>query len=61
MPSPPHVRRFAGLTSLFVGLLGVFSMLTLAAQDRAMWAVLSAVAGLALAIGGLRLLARGSD
>ena len=60
MHSKPRLRRFTGLTSTFVGLLGIFSTLTLAAQDKGTWAVLTAVTGLALAIGGLRLLARES-
>ena len=58
MDNRPHLRRYAGLTVLFVGLLGLFSMFTLAAQGKAGWALTAALVGIALAIGGLRLLAR---
>jgi hypothetical protein len=60
MGRPPHARRFAGLTLLFLGLVGVFATLTLAAQGKAGWAVLTVLAGIVVAIGGLRLLARES-
>ena len=60
MDRPPHVRRFLGLTILFIGLLGIFSTLALAAQGKSGWAMLSVLAGVALGIAGLRLLARGS-
>ena len=42
---------------LFIGLLGMFATLTLAAQGKGIWVLFSAVAGIALAIAGLRLLA----
>jgi hypothetical protein len=60
MSSPPHLRRFAGLTVLFLGLLGMFATLTLAAQGKGRWVVFSALVGISLALGGLRLLDRGS-
>ncbi len=51
-------RRFLGLTVLFAGLLGVFSVLTLAALDRPRMALGSLVAGLAVASLGVWMLAR---
>jgi predicted membrane channel-forming protein YqfA (hemolysin III family) len=60
MDSRPHLRRFTGLTVLFLGLLGLFSTLTLASQDKVGWAVLTAVGGVVFSVAGLRLLARES-
>lgn len=51
-------RRFLGLTLLFVGLLGVFSTLTLLALHRAGVALVSLVGGAAIAWVGVAILAR---
>lgn len=51
-----HVRRLIGLTTVFLGLLGLFSSLTLAAVSRPGLSVAFALGGVALAILGLRLL-----
>ena len=53
MARPPHVRRFVGLAVLFIGLLGIFM------RRKGGWALLAALAGVSLGIGGLSLLARG--
>ncbi len=51
-----HARRLVGLTTVFVGLLGVFSSLTLAALSRPGLSVAFAAGGVVLAILGLRML-----
>ncbi len=51
-----HARRLGGLTMVFIGLLGVFSSLTLAALSRPGLSVAFALGGVILAILGLRLL-----
>ena len=60
MDSRPHVRRFVGLTVMFLGLVLLFGTLTLASQDKGGWVVLTLLGGVVLAVAGLRLLARGS-
>ncbi len=51
-----HARRLVGLTTVFLGLLGVFSSLTLAALSRPGLSAAFAAGGVVLAILGLRLL-----
>ena len=49
-----HRRRFAGLTALCLGLLGVFGSLTLGAQGHVGRALALAGAGIVVAVLGLR-------
>lgn len=58
MDKPPHLIRLVALTGFFIGLLGFFSTFTLAAQGKPGWALATFLAGLVLALGGLRLLSR---
>jgi hypothetical protein len=54
----PHGRRFGGLVVLFLGLLGVFSALTLTAEGKSGWAASAAIVGVVLVGVGLKLLPR---
>jgi len=51
-----HVRRLVGLTTTMLGLTAVFASLTLVALSKPGMASLFAVAGVVLAVLGLRLL-----
>jgi hypothetical protein len=53
-----RLRRFGGLTTVFLGLTGVFASLTLGAQGSVSWAALSASVGFLAVVVGLRLLPR---
>lgn len=54
------IRRLAGLTTFFLGLVAVFASLTLIAVSRPGLAAVSALSGLVLSVVGLRWLPRGA-
>jgi len=56
-----HVRRLAGLTTLFLGLALVFASLTLVAVSRPGLAGVFAAAGVLLSVLGLRWLPVGTS
>ena len=50
----PNTRRLCGLTALMLGLIGVFASLTLVAVSKPGLAAAFAIAGVVLAVTGLR-------
>ncbi len=56
MSEKPHLRRLVGLTTMMLGLTAVFASLTLVAVSKPGLASVFAVAGVILAVIGLRLI-----
>ncbi len=56
MGDRPHARRLVGLTTLMIGLIGIFTSLTLVAISRPGLAALFAITGVIVSVVGLRAL-----
>jgi hypothetical protein len=56
MGDRPHAMRLVGLTTLMIGLIGIFASLTLVAVSRPGLAALFAITGVIVAVVGLRAL-----
>ncbi|MBT8478481.1 MAG: hypothetical protein KJO06_06160 [Gemmatimonadetes bacterium] len=56
MSDRPHVRRLVGLTTLMLGLTGLFASLTLVAVAKPGLAAVFSITGVIVAVLGLRVL-----